>query len=208
MEYASAMPVRTIPPAPQSDLFGQSSTAHAETHRLFFALTPEDTVRQHISDVAELLEELHPELHARWVKPERFHATLNFLGDYPELPVDLVEKAKSAADSLHASTFTWTLDYAASFRGREPPCVLRGTVVPQMLLVLWQNVGKSLSHAGVRGPVERQFTPHVTVAYGRRELAGATPVSPISWPVRRFVLIHSIVGKGSYQILGQWQLFA
>ena len=200
------MPVRMILPAPQSGLFGQSTTAHAQAHRLFFALTPDGAVRDRISAAATQLEELHPELHARWVKAERFHATLNFLGDFPELPTEVVEKARSAADGLRASCFAWTLDYAASFRGREPPCVLRGTVVPQLLLVLWQNLGKSLSQAGVRGPIERTFTPHVTVAYGRRELAGATPITPVAWPIGHFVLIHSTVGQGSYQVLGQWSL--
>jgi RNA 2',3'-cyclic 3'-phosphodiesterase len=200
------MPIRTSQPAPQSDLFGRPPQLDAETHRLFFALMPEDAVREQISAAAAALEEHHPELRARWLKPERFHATLNFLGDYPELPADVVEQAKSAAGPLSAASFEWTLDYASSFRGREPPCILRGTVVPQQLLVLWQNLGKALLHAGVRAPVERQFTPHVTVAYGRRELQWATPVTPISWHVRYFVLIHNVVGKGNYQELGRWPL--
>jgi RNA 2',3'-cyclic 3'-phosphodiesterase len=208
MEYPSRMSVRTVQPAAQSDLFGQTSATHAETHRLFFALMPDDPVRERISAAATWLEEQHPELRARWVKPERFHATLKFMGDYPELPMDEVEKAKSAADKLSASPFDWTLDYAASFRGREPPCVLRSTVVPQLLMVLWQNLGKTLSHAGLPLPVERQFTPHVTLAYGKRELTGATLGTPISWHVRHFVLIHNVVGKGNYQVLGNWPLSA
>jgi 2'-5' RNA ligase len=206
MEYASDMPVRTLPPASQRDLFGQPPKLYAEMHRLFFALTPEDSVRQHISAAAERLDEEHPEVRARWVKPERFHATLNFLGDYPDVPADVLEKAKSAADKLNASSFDWTLDYAISFRGREPPCVLRSTVVPPLLMVLWQNLGKALSLVGLRIPAERQFTPHVTLAYGRRELQWATPVTPIDWHVRHFVLIHSVVGKGDYRVLGDWPL--
>jgi RNA 2',3'-cyclic 3'-phosphodiesterase len=202
------MSVRTVQPAAQSDLFGQTSGTHAETHRLFFALMPDDPVRQHISAAATWLEEQHPQLRARWVKPERFHATLKFLGDYPELPVDELEKAKSAADKLSAAPFDWTLDYAASFRGREPPCVLRSTVVPQLLMVLWQNLGKALSHAGLHVPIERQFTPHVTLAYGKRELMAATLGEPISWHVSDFVLIHNVVGKGNYQVLGSWPLSA
>jgi RNA 2',3'-cyclic 3'-phosphodiesterase len=199
------MPVRTIQSASQSDLFGQPSTPH-ETHRLFFALMPDDAVCEHMRATAEWLQEHHPELRVHWVKPERFHATLKFLGDYPELPADVLEQAKSAASELNASSFDWTLDYVASFRGREPPCVLRCTVVPPLLMVLWQNIGKALLHAGVRVPVERQFTPHVTLGYGRRELTAVTLGTPINWHVRYFVLLHNLVGKGSYQVLGQWPL--
>lgn len=206
MEYPPGMSVRTVQPAAQSDLFGQTLKAHAETHRLFFALMPEEPVRECMSAAAARLEEQHPELRARWVKPERFHATLKFLGDYPELPTDEVEKATSAADKLNAAPFDWTLDYVTSFRGRELPCVLRSTVVPPLLMVLWQNLGKALSHAGLRLPIERQFTPHVTLAYGKRELTGATLGTPISWHVNSFVLIHNVVGKGSYQMLGRWPL--
>lgn len=84
---------------------------------------PDEVAQHNIHRAAMLVEQQHPELRAHWVKPERYHATLNFLGDYPALPDDVVGKAKSAADQLRASPFIWTLDYAASFRGREPPCV-------------------------------------------------------------------------------------
>jgi RNA 2',3'-cyclic 3'-phosphodiesterase len=202
MEYASVMVSSTS----QQDLFGQPASTHSETHRLFFALMPDEAERQHISDVATSLQQQHPELHARWVKAERFHATLNFLGDFPELPEELVEQAKSAADSLNAASFAWTLDYAASFRGREPPCVLRSTTVPTLLLVLWQNMNKALVKVGLHRHIEHQFTPHVTLAYARRELSGATPVTPVAWPVKHFVLVHNVVGKGNYQLLGRWAL--
>jgi RNA 2',3'-cyclic 3'-phosphodiesterase len=205
MEYAFAMPARTTPPATRHDLFGQPKI-HSETHRLFFALLPDDAVRKRICDAAALLQEQHAELRARWVKPERFHATLNFIGDYPELPATIIEQARSAADSLSASSFSWILDYAASFRGREPPCVLRGSVMPDRLLLLWQDMNKALARAALHRRVERQFTPHVTLAYARRELAGTAPITPITWQIGQFVLIHNVVGKGSYQVLGRWPL--
>jgi RNA 2',3'-cyclic 3'-phosphodiesterase len=107
---------------------------------------------------------------------------------------------------LRASSFAWTLDFAATFRGREPPCVLRGTTVPMSLTVLWQNMNKALTQAGLHRHIEHQFTPHITLAYARRELSGATPVTPIVWQVRHFVLIHNVVGKGNYQLLGRWPL--
>jgi 2'-5' RNA ligase len=191
---------------PQIELFAQPPATRAETHRLFFALMPNETTCREIGAAAKLVQQQHADLRARWVKPERYHATLNFLGDYPAVPEDIVEKAKLAGDQLRASSFTWTLDYAASFRGHEPPCVLRGTVVPEALLLLWRDLNAALVHAGLHRYVERQFTPHVTLAYGRRELPAAAPVAPITWQIDEVALIHNIVGKGEYQRLGSWPL--
>lgn len=190
-------------PAGQAERF-----ARGETHRLFFALMPEAAQRQAISDAARVVQQQHPQLRARWVKPERFHTTLNFLGDYPAVPDDVLEKAMTAAGGLKAEPFSWTLDYAASFRGREPPCVLRATLVPEPLLALWRDLQASLAHAGLRLRAEHPFTPHVTLAYGRQALPMATPITPITWRVERFVLIHNVVGRGHYQILGGWELSA
>jgi len=96
----------------------------------------------------------------------------------------------------------------ASFRGREPPCVARCTTVPALLSALWQDLGMALAQAGLHQRAERQYTPHVTLAYARCELPEPVSVEPIPWHVDRFVLIHNVVGKGHYQILGYWPLSA
>jgi len=201
------MPARTTPPPTRHDLFGPPKI-HTEKHRLFFALMPDDAVRQRINQTVALLQQQYPELRARWVNPARFHATLNFLGDYPALPADVVAQARSAADSLNASAFAWSLDYAASFRGRQPPCVLRSTVVPDLLQALWQDMNKALSQVALHRHIGRQFTPHITLAYARHELPSAVPITPVTWQLRHFVLIHNVVGQGSYQVLGRWPLSA
>jgi RNA 2',3'-cyclic 3'-phosphodiesterase len=206
LEYAS--PMDTHPSGAQRHFSGAAPKVRAETHRLFFALMPGDTVRQQLHQLAGELRDQHAELHARWVKPERFHVTLNFLGDYPALPGEAVEQALAAAGRLHASAFDWTLDYVASFRGREPPCIVRCTTMPPLLLTLWRGLGAALVEAGLHRGAERPYTPHVTLAYARHELAEPVPIAPITWHVDHYVLIHNVVGKGSYQILGRWPLHA
>ncbi|RUL71117.1 RNA 2',3'-cyclic phosphodiesterase [Dyella choica] len=193
-------------PAAQVEPSGLPAAVRAQTHRLFFALMPDDATRHEINHAAALVQQQHPWLRARWVRPERFHATLNFLGDFPAMPGQVLEQAMAAAQSMHAAPFAWTLDYAASFHGREPPCVLRGSHVPEALLALWQNMHTALVETGLHLRNERQFTPHVTLAYGRHELPAETPVTPIVWQVGHFVLIHNLVGKGQYRILGSWPL--
>lgn len=192
-------------PAAQAELFS-SPAIHAETHRLFFALLPDAVIRHEINHAAAWVQQRYPNLRARWVRPERFHATLNFLGDFPAIPDEWVEKVKAVADRTRATSFAWTLDYAASFRGREPPCVLRSSQVPEPLSALWRTMQVALAETGLHVRSERQYTPHITLAYGRQELPAATPITPIVWQVDRFALIHNVVGKGNYQVLGSWKL--
>jgi len=201
------MPARIVQPkASPIEVFGQPPVLRAETHRLFFALMPDEATRHAIGRAAVMVQEQYPVLHARWVRPERYHATLNFLGDYPALPEEVIEKARTAAKQLCAVSFLWTLDYATSFHGREPPCVLRSTFVPNAMLVLWSDLNTVLAQAGLHRRNERPFTPHVTLGYGRRELQRATPIVPITWQIESVALIHNVVGKGDYQQLGRWPL--
>jgi 2'-5' RNA ligase len=180
--------------------------AHGPMHRLFFALAPDAQGRRAINHAAALVQQRHPQLRARWVKPERFHATLNFLGDYPAMPGEVIDNAMAAAARLRAEAFAWTLDYVSSFHGREPPCVLRGVRVPEALPRLWRDLHALLGEAGLPLRVERMFTPHVTLAYARQVLPEPMPVTPIIWQVDHFVLVHSVVGRGNYRILGSWTL--
>ena len=167
---------------------------------------PDENARHCISRVAGLVEQQHADIHPRWIRAERYHATLNFLGEFPMYPEDIVRKARAAGENLQASAFSWTLDYVASFRGHQPPCVLRSTVVPKSFMTLWQSLNTALVYAGLQRHVDHQFTPHVTLAYGRRELPGVTPITPFTWHVERVVLIHNAIGQGGYQLLGSWPL--
>lgn len=192
----------------QTDLFGPPPGGPPERHRLFFAVMPDENARQCIRRVVEWVEQQHADIHPRWIAAERYHATLNFLGEFPLYPEDIVRKAAIAGESLQASAFSWTLDYVASFRGHQPPCVLRSTVVPTSFMMLWQSLNTALAYAGLQRHVDRAFTPHVTLAYGRRELPGVMPIKPITWHVEHVMLIHNAIGKGGYRLLGSWPLSA
>jgi 2'-5' RNA ligase len=49
------------------------------------------------------------------------------------------------------------------------------------------------------------YTPHMTLLYDPRYLA-AREVTPVEWTAREFVLIHSLIGKARYEVLGRWPL--
>lgn len=193
---------------PQLDLLGGADARPAELHRLFFALLPNEAARGQLARAAAALRAGHPELRARWVNPARYHATLHFLGNHVMLRQDVVDAAVLAAGRLSAQGFEWILRGATSFRGRQPPWVLRGSSVPEPLQQLWQELRQALTLAGQGRYLERNFTPHVTVARSQRELLDDTPIEPVGWMIDEFALIHSVVGQPDYQVLARWPLAA
>jgi 2''-5'' RNA ligase len=191
---------------PQLDLLGDAQAKPAEVHRLFLALIPNDSVRARLAAVADTLRFQCPELRARWINPARYHATLHFLGDHAMLRPDIVAAAKTAADSIRMASFEWLLDHAAGFRGRQPPCVLRCSVIPEPLQQLWQELRRALLLAGQGRQLERTFTPHVTLAYSHAMLLQPTAIEPVPWRVDDIALIHGVVGQPQQQVLERWSL--
>ncbi|MDE3072975.1 MAG: 2'-5' RNA ligase family protein [Pseudomonadota bacterium] len=176
----------------------------AATHRLFFALVPDPATRERLAHVGEALAANRPGL--RRVHPARYHATVHFLGNDTALRSGLVDAAVAAAGTVRGAPFAWTLDGVASFHGRQPPCVLRGTATPAGLQQLWHRLGQALLLNGLGGHLERRFIPHVTLAYSEGALLEPAPIAPIVWPVADFALLHSVVGQGGYRTLGCWAL--
>jgi 2'-5' RNA ligase len=54
-------------------------------------------------------------------------------------------------------------------------------------------------------PNAAHYTPHVTLAYGMPWIA-ARPVDAVSWNVREFVLMHSLLGRTRHIALARWPL--
>lgn len=174
-------------------------------HRLLFALVPPEAVREQIAAAASTLRE-RGGIEARWVNPARYHLTLAFLGDHPGLRPSLLEAARAAIGKVRVAPFSWRLDQVASFTGRRPPCVLCSTQVSPALHTLWEQLRRELSLVRLGGRIERNFIPHVTLAYGQRDLLAPIEVAPIAWPVDRVILLHGEVGSGEYETLGSWRL--
>jgi 2'-5' RNA ligase len=196
------MAIRRHPPAaPDSH-----AATSAEGHRLFFALLPDADTRSRLARVATALRADRPGWRAHWIHPDRYHATLHFLGNYPSFRPDLVAAARTAAQIVHAAPFEWTLDHAASFPGRRPPCVLRCSAVPGALQQLWHALHHALALAGQGDRLANDFIPHVTLAYGEEALAEPVAVATVRWQAEDFALLHSVTGQGDHQILGRWPL--
>lgn len=186
------------------DLFGTPPPGESVTHNVFFALMPDDATRNGMARVVEALRARHA-LQGRWLKPERYHMTLHFLGAYSELPRELIDATCMAAERVRLPAFDLVLDRAGHF----PKGIgWLGSAQPEGPLVrLWDELRRQLAHArvGVRG--HAAFKPHVTVLRDARGTLPAEPIEPLAWPVRDFVLVDSLLGeRNEYRALGRWAL--
>lgn len=174
------------------------------SHRLFFALLPDDATRTAIAAAAARLRTSGSG--GRWIAADRYHLTLQFLGTWSRLPDSVVQAACAAAAGARAPGFSIALDRIGSFRTRSNLWWL-GCQRPEPLLPLREVLSRSLENHGVHvasGP----FVPHVTLVRGagRRPPRDASLV-PIVWPVIGFALIHSESGaRDPYRVLGDWPL--
>lgn len=175
--------------------------------RLFFALWPDAATRARIAQAVEALRAQHA--HAgRWIRPERYHLTLQFLGDFSPLPPRLADEAGAAAQCVRAAPFTLALDHAGSFRNRSIPWWLGCSDPPHALRALWEELGAALRAAHVRYDTRLGFAPHLTVLRDARSPLDETPIAPLAWPVREFVLIESRLGgtNPGYSVLRRFPL--
>jgi 2'-5' RNA ligase len=62
-----------------------------------------------------------------------------------------------------------------------------------------------LKNNGLGGATQGDFKPHVTLTRDDKRIS-PKPIDPISWMVRDFVLIHSLLGKTTHIHLARWPL--
>jgi len=194
--------------SPQQDSLFDPIQAPVPRHRLFFALVPSEPLRERLAEVAAMLRG-QGTLRGRWVRPARYHLTLAFLGDHVALGDTLLTSARAAGETVASglAPFAWQADRIDSFRGRQPPCVLRSGADCPDLLALWQTLRQALARSGLDGFMERSFVPHVTLAYGDHVLPAPVLLEhPVDWAVDGFELLHGEAGHADYRTLDRWRL--
>ena len=148
---------------------------------------------------------LHGTPRPRWI----FHVSLQNLGQYDELhPLQIMErKAGEAAAQVKANPFVVMFNRVESFSGGDGsyPLVLRGDDGVVGLEMLYRAISVSMRTAGLKARLS--FTPHLTLLYGERPIREQF-IQPISWTVREFALVRSLIKKTKYIRLGCWPLAA
>ena len=171
----------------------------AEHRRLFFALWPDEALRQQIAAISSTAD--WPPA-ARRVPAAHLHLTLVFLGDVPAERVDAV---RSVAASLRVAPFKLSLAGCGHFPRAEVGWL--GCVdAPPALFALNAGLHQGLRTQGfaLRG---ESFRPHVTLARGLREPPVLPDYPPLRWPVSEFVLVESRRGRApAFTVIGAWPL--
>lgn len=182
------------------------------TDGLFFAVFPDTRTA---ASIAKLAQQLCGETRSK-SKPlaaNRLHVTLVHLGNFAGgLPPARVEAAMSAAASISMKPFSVDFDSAFSFalKPRPGPLVLVGGEGVVGLHALHDALALALQSAGFGDRAvspNTSYTPHVTLAYGMPWIA-TRPVEAVSWNVREFALVHSLLGRTRHVVLARWPLAA
>nr|VFK29456.1 MAG: 2'-5' RNA ligase [Candidatus Kentron sp. MB]VFK74785.1 MAG: 2'-5' RNA ligase [Candidatus Kentron sp. MB] len=183
-----------------------SPNQKTSSRRLFFALWPNETVRQMLAEIAGNIAS-HG---GRSVPRQNFHVTLAFLGAVEPERRGCVETI--AADisanmgaNMGAQHFRLRLDRVGSFP-RAGIIWSGASKTPSALLSLVRRLNSGLADCGLTLE-KRPFKTHVTLfrKAGRVEDASHALVE---WPVSDFCLVESstLPGGARYRVLRRWPL--
>ncbi len=175
--------------------------------RLFFAIFPDSDSATYVSQLAHRLRGEHG-LKGKPLATDRFHITLQLIGDFAGLSPRIVAAAREAASTVVMPPFEVAFDRVMSFSGRPSnrPFVLRGGDVDLAALVAFQrSLCAALAKVGL--VAKSAFTPHVTLLYDDR-LVTEQLVEAVRWTAHEFVLVHSLLGKTVHVPLARWPLLS
>jgi 2'-5' RNA ligase len=176
---------------------------HGETEarrRLFFALWPDDALREQMGRAVRPIVEGR---RARAVRLANLHITLAFLG---AIGRESVRNVIDAADQIRGEPFELTIDHAESWRAAHVACLMISPI-PPALAVLVERLRFSLLARNVE-PDQKEFRAHMTIARDWRDRRLDERIGPLVWPVRDFVLVESKPGRegSEYRIVQRWRL--
>lgn len=199
-----ARPFDPRPSESRQTRFGPARPGGA--HRLFFALWPTQAVRDEIAAKVDGLARAYP-FDGRRLRPDRYHLTLQFLGDIPpDQREDVVARAAAAAARVDSPAFDLVLDHAGGFPNARV-WWLGPASPPDGLRQLWDALGVALLHADQKPKASPGFSPHLTIVRDVGTRLPSTPIAPVHWRIDRFVLIDSQPPK-PYKLIGEWPLGA
>jgi RNA 2',3'-cyclic 3'-phosphodiesterase len=176
----------------------------SQKERIFFAALPNAETAARIYARAEDFQREHG-FTGTLILPEHLHVTLFHLGDWASLPDEIVKLAKDAAEQVKAAPFEVAFPRAESFRNSTGvfPFVLTGDA--KEWRALHTSLSAALTKVGLGGATRGEFKPHVTLVYDKVRVK-PFKIAPLSWTVREFVLVHSVLGKTAHYHLGRWTL--
>ena len=182
------------------------SASQDRSQRLFFALWPDDTLRQQLVHRSKPLVQA---AHGRPVAVENLHITLAFLGDVDTDQHECVEcMATSVAENIACLPFELTLDHIGHWP-RSRVLWFGPTETPEPLRLMADGLSAGARECGLLLNA-RPYSPHLTLMRKVTRAPEKQSVETLSWPVSGFVLVRSVpVPQGvAYEVIREWPLRA
>jgi 2'-5' RNA ligase len=165
--------------------------------RLFFALWPDDAVRDGCSLVLKQARKHHQ---GKAVHLDNLHITLAFLGYVSD---EQRACADAVADAISLTPFNLRFDQVGWFK--RPKVLWLGTnETPDALIQLVANLNRGLRGCDIMLD-ERPFAAHLTLMRKVREF-NEMEIEPIDWHVDRFCLVESFTHPEGveYKVVKSW----
>jgi len=166
--------------------------------RLFFALWPDNTVRQALQHISAAL----PLSFRQRVSAENWHITLAFIGNVDEV---LVPNIVDAAIPISAPAITLVFDQLEYWHRAGVLCLTCSQ--PDLTVAhLVSQLSTPLINLGIQLDT-RPYCSHITLARHVRELS-ILDFQPVIWTAKQFALVESVSSPTGviYQPLQFWQL--
>jgi 2'-5' RNA ligase len=166
--------------------------------RLFFALWPDDEVRDACSRVLKQAQKKHD---GKSVHLDNLHITLAFLGYVSDAQRACAE---SVADSISMTPFNLRFDQVGWFK-RPKVLWLGANETPDALMQLVASLNQGLRGCDIMLD-ERPFAAHLTLMRKVREFS-EMEIEPIDWHVDRFCLVQSFTHREGveYKVVKSWE---
>lgn len=170
----------------------------SERQRLFFALWPDDAMREALTPLLKLKQECGGRDHP----PANLHITLNFLGAVDAETRDCLELA---AANIVTPPFDLTLD-RFGYWPRPRVMWLGSSEIPQPLADLVMALNRVVEQCGLQ-PERRPYHPHLTLLRKARQAPLGSPPE-LHWQAHDFVLAESVSTPAgvAYRVLRRWPL--
>lgn len=187
------------PPKLNQPELNQPAAPIQKNLRLFFALWPNDDVRQALSLTGKWL---YKHWGGRRMRADTLHITLAFLGD---IPAERLPAVMTCAETIRAEAFELLLDKADYWQHNHIGW-LGANQLPAQYITLVKQLHSALTMAEL--PTDpRPHVPHVTLL--RNTLGGKIPAcEPVHWSIHDFVLVRSSLGPegAHYEVIKRWSL--
>jgi 2'-5' RNA ligase len=178
----------------------ESGKVKIATHRIFFALWPDDAIRQQIHrQIYPVFD--HPQ--GRKVPKQNWHITLAFLGNVSQ---EVFSCVQSQVDMVTGKSFELVLDVIGHWS--RPRVVWLGcNDKPAAVDALFGDLNQRLAACSY-SPDYKIFKPHMTLMRKVTKKPKAFAFKPVHWQVDQFVLVESQVDNtgSTYKVIRSWNL--